>query len=158
MGAKNNQGGFTVAEMVVALVVISVFTTLFFQLYITNESQRVLVIRLAAANDIANSNLHKLSTKADAVAAIAPATCDSTNSAANTNNQFFNSSAAGTVAPWVPTVREEESVTNTGLPATGTTQELRVVFPRGCDALAPVKIISTVSFGSETVTRATTIN
>jgi prepilin-type N-terminal cleavage/methylation domain-containing protein len=54
------EAGFTITEMVVTLVIITIFMTLFFQLFLTGLSQQTVVTSQAAANDIALSNLSKI--------------------------------------------------------------------------------------------------
>lgn len=165
MGVNSNQRGFTVVEMIVSLVVLSIFLTLFFNLYRSGEAQRVSVIRHAAANDIALTNLQKIQSKSRIP--IGTLACDnSTVGSANPNNLLLDPSeetspaqpdiGPGSTIAWSGTLTQE-SLSGTVLPSTAV-QRLAVVYPRGCDLTAPAKIISTVKFGSETVTRAAFVN
>lgn len=61
--ANPDQHGFTVVEMIVTIVVLSIFMTGIFQSYLLLESQRVQVARQARASDIAYSNLRKFQTR-----------------------------------------------------------------------------------------------
>lgn len=152
MGVVSNQRGFTVVEMVVALVVLSIFMLLFFQLYMSGESQRVAVVRHASANDIAMTNLQKISAKSR-IPAGTPACDDTTVGSANPNNLILDpSETAGSTIDWSGTLVQED-ISGTALPSSAV-QRLAVIYPRGCDLTSPVKIISTVTYGTETVTRA----
>jgi Tfp pilus assembly protein PilW len=147
--------GFTVAEMVVALVVLSLFLTLFFQLYFVSEAQRLSVLRRSAASDIARNNLQKISNKS--MIPGGTAACDSvTTGAGNQNNQILNPNAPGSPVTWSISLAQEPTA-SMSLPS-GTAQTLRVAYPRGCDTSMPVKIISTVTYGTETVSRAIFVN
>lgn len=166
--------GFTIIEVLATMVILTVFLTLLFQLYATSLSQRILVMRRAAANDIAQSNLRKITTKSQ-VAAISPsATCDNTTSGnGNANNGVLNTNIgtnAGSIIVTDPdgntvtpewgsggSVSPRQSLTDTGLPAS-TTQTLLVAYPRGCTSLMPAKIISIVTYDSESVIRADYVN
>ena len=172
--------GFTVVEVVVTLVIISLFLTLFFQLFLVSQSQRVAVIQRAAANDIAQSNLRKITAKTQVVDASPSAACDGTTSGGgNPNNLIFSLSLnvnSGSIiatddstnfpgAPaWgvdasTPTKPAKEPITGTGLPTATTKQTLRVSYPRGCTTLMPAKIISIVTYGSgESVVHAGYVN
>lgn len=158
--------GFTVIEMVVTLFVMSLFLTLFFQTSFSSQTQQVNVARLAAANSISQANLNKLSSKA----LIPSGTPACSASGSSENNPLANASAQGSIIAtdsasgdpafkWdSPTVNmSPEPLTNTPLPS-ATVQTLRIMYPQGCLATAPVKIISTVTYGSETVTHAAYIN
>ncbi len=152
MGVNRRESGFTVAEMVVALVVMSIFMTLFFQLYMTSESQRIAVVRRAAANDIAMTNLQKIPAKA----AIPGTTTPCQSGGGSVNNLVDNPSAVGSTVAWSATLAAEVQ-TGTSLPPS-TTQVLTVFYPSGCGSTMPAKIVSTVTYGSETVSRAAFVN
>jgi len=164
MSHRDVEAGFTVAEMVITLVVLSIFLMLFFQLYILGLSQKSVFILRATANDIAQNNLHKIINKASIPADDA---CDATSSgSSNPNNATLNAdlnsdgatgsiigTASGSTSTF-PSPLAPESLTGTGLP-TSTTQILSVIYPQGCYDQNPAKIISTVTYGTETVTHAT---
>lgn len=173
MGERTGEHGFTIVEMIVALIVMSLFLTMFFQTYSTNESQRLAVARRAAAYDIATTNLNKISTKVGLPACINTAS-SANNLATNATLAANPSNGGSTVAtnksggsPTWPTAAAitgsategiaPEPLADTTLP-TDTTQELRVLYPQGCDSAMPVTIISIVSYGSESVRRAAFIN
>ncbi len=170
--------GFTIIEVIVTLVIISLFLTLFFQLFLVSQSQRVAVMQRAAANDIAQSNLRKITAK-NQVTTISPsAACDNTTSGSgNKNNGLLyaglganSGSVIVTDSPapeWIgstqwnassSTIPAKEDLTNTNLPASSTYQTLLVSYPRGCTGLMPAKIISIVTYGSESVARAGYVN
>lgn len=173
MGAISDQRGFTITELVVSLVVLSIFLMLFFQLFMSGESQRLAVIRHASASDIAMTNLQKISARA--LIPTGTTECDETTvGSANPNNLVLdpgeetedptpgspiatNATNGETTPTWITANLSPESLTGTNLPAS-TVQRLGVVYPRGCDFANPVKIISTVTYGSETVSRAAFIN
>lgn len=161
--------GFTIAEMVVTLVVLSLFLTLFFQLFLLGLSQKKIVILRATANDIAMNNLRKITTKNLVPSANA---CDSTtNGSSNKNNATLNpdlnvdgatgssiiGQASGSDTTLAPTSLKAEQLTGTNLPSS-TIQTLYVIYPQGCYPQNPAKIISTVTYGTETVTHATYVN
>jgi len=168
MSHRDGEAGFTIAEMVITLVVLSLFLMLFFQLYILGLSQKNAVILRATANDIALNNLRKITSKDDIPAE--DACDDTTNDSTNPNNATLNldlnndgatgSSIIGQSPgdnnpyPDSPTL---ESLDNTGLPSS-TTQTLYVIYPQGCYDQNPAKIISIVTYNSEIVTHATYVN
>lgn len=55
--------GFTIVELIVTIVVISMFLTVFLQSYLVMVSQRVKVAKQAEASDIAFTNLNKITTR-----------------------------------------------------------------------------------------------
>lgn len=149
MGVSRKENGFTVIEMVVTLIVLALFLTLFFQLYATSESQRLAVLRRAAANDIAMTNLKKISVKT-----LIP----SGQSCANGGGTIATN-VSGQNPTWTAASLNAEPISGTSLP-NDTTQTVAASYPYGCSAAMPAKITSTVSYssGSETVTRETYIN
>lgn len=168
MSHRKTEKGFTIAEMIVTLVVLSIFLTLFFQLFLLSLSQKKLVIMRATANDIAMNNLRKINSTSLIPAANA---CDSAdNGSANPNNPLLNtalnadgaqgqiiaqSPASGSNPPFPGSPQlAAEPLTGTNLPSS-TQQTLSVIYPQGCAPQNPAKILSTVTYGSETVTHAT---
>ena len=165
---KQKEAGFTVAELIVTLVVMSLFMIFFFQAFMTTQAQQAAVAKRAVANDIASSNLQKISSRA-----LIPATtaaCDG--SASSPNNTYTNPSLDPLTAGSVIATDESGALTpkwngdgspnsnlakeqvTTPLPSTGVIQKLLVIYPRGCDANMPAKIISIVTYGSESITHA----
>jgi prepilin-type N-terminal cleavage/methylation domain-containing protein len=169
MVANGRQSGFTVAEMIVALVVLSLFMTLFFQLYMVSESQRLSVVRRAAASDIAMTNLKKITNKTLIPAGTAG--CDNvTNGVGNPNNMLLNpalnpatggstiaTNVSGNTPTWGTAGISVESLTGTYL-LPSTTQVLKVLYPKGCNNAMPAQVTSTISYGSVTITRSTYVN
>ena len=172
---NRTDAGFTIVEVVVTLIIMSLFLTLFFQLFFTSESQRVAVMQRAAANDIAQSNLRKITAKSQISTINASAVCDgTTNGSGNKNNGILYKSLGAnsgstiitepdgdaTTTEWTTNnanIPAKESLSKTNLPVS-TTQTLIVAYPRGCNALMPAKIISIVSYGSESVVHAGYVN
>ncbi len=159
--------GFTIVEMVVTTVIVTLFLTLFFQAFLSAQSRQLAVTRLAAANNISQTNLNKISSKA--LIPSSTAACDSTGS--SPNNPLANSSATGsiiatnatsgvTTPTWTTAGLAPESLDKTALPSNSgqTVQMLQILYPKGCSPSFPAKIISTITYGSETVTHAAYIN
>ncbi len=166
MVEKRADTGFTVAEVIVTLLVMGVFLMLFFQLFFTSQSQQLAVLRRSTANDIAQSNLRKVSSRA--LIPVTTTACQTGTS--SENNPIDNSAATGSVIASSDTTSTDpkwngdgspssgiakESVTGTALASTTTTQKLVVLYPRGCEPNMPAKIVSTVTYGTETVVHAT---
>lgn len=166
MATHELENGFTIAEMIVTLVIMGLFLTLFFNTFMSSEYQRVAVSTRATANDISLTNLGKISSKTT----ITLPACNST--ASSPNNLIANSAATGsyiatddatlnaapTNAPtWTAAGLKAEVLTDTSL-QTGTTQTLKVLYPRGCGSAMPAQIISIVNYKSETVSHATYVN
>ncbi len=154
MGYREAETGFTIAEMIVTLVVLSLFLAFLFQAYMLSSSQKNSAVFRTVANDIAQSNLRKIIKRADIPTTGA---CDDSLGTGNTNNLLRNVNAPGTVfasgSSW-PSPLAPESLTGTILPSS-TTQSLTVIYPQGCNSLMPAKILSTVTYGSEVVVHAT---
>lgn len=153
---KQSQQGFTIVEMIVTIVVAALFFTLFFQVYVVLESQRLVVARQAKASDVAYSNLRKFTTRP------AGLTCDgSMDLIANSNapgkllgdqTNTTNSSTYGFLA-------EPTTVTQSLGPSS--TQTVYAFAPSGCANFTtdPIKITSTVTYGNngDSVSHASTI-
>ena len=152
--------GFTVVEMIVTIIVLSLFVTMFFQMFIVSDSRRVNVTRRSAADDISRSNLRKITTKAT-LEAVGGADCDVTIGTSNVNNLQENPNAAGSTIAWLPGTFDSEVTTGTILPS-DTTQTLVVKYPQGCDPDMPAQILSSVTFnggsGTERVVHVAYIN
>lgn len=170
MVERQTQSGFTVVEMVITLVVMTLFLAVFLQLFLTGESQRIVVVRRAAANDIALTNLYKVRTKTS----VSLPAC--TTGASSANNLIDNINATGSVVAtgdstdtvnyptrnWLTLglapLATGEPTAGTSLPSS-TIQKLLVVYPRGCATGAPAKIISSVTYnGLESVSHAAYVN
>lgn len=162
MVVRHTEEGFTIAEMIVTLVIMSLFLTLFFQMYFTSTSQRAAISTRATADDIALTNLQKITKKAN----IPSSTTACSSTTGSPNNPLVNSSATGSIIAtnasggtptWATAGLGAESLTGTAL-AGGATQVLKVLYPQGCAVGSPAEIISIVSYGSETVTHASYVN
>jgi len=169
MGHQKTQGGFTIAEVLVTLGILSLFLMLFFNTYMLSFSQKNATLLRAAANDVALSNLRKIAYRADIPVASRPNTeCDDSNTgSANRNNIQKNSAlkdstagsyiASGTAAtptaspdsaPWQGSSLAAETLDESMAPKlpSSTIQKLSVIYPKGCGAAMPAKIISTVIY------------
>lgn len=140
----NREDGFTIVETVVALVLMTIFLTLLFQLFFSTQYQQAMVKRRAAAQEIARSNLGKITSSNTVVLPV----CSSA------NNTLANKDASGSVISW--NTLKAEPLTSTPLPK-NTTQELRVFYPFGCGVNKPIQIVSNVKYGTEVITNATYI-
>lgn len=154
----HNQQGFTIVEMLVTIIVSSMFIILFFQLYLVLESQRIQVARQAKASDVAYSNLRKMTTRP---ANLTASLCDNNmDTAANPNaaGLLLGDQTNTTTGSTYGFFAEPTSVTQSL--GASTTQELRVFAPYGCANFtnSPLKIVSTVTFGNgDKVTHASFI-
>ena len=144
---RQSEVGFTIVEVIVTLVVTSLFLTFFFQMYLMGESQRLVLARQSTASNIAYANLRKITIKDD-VAAIAP--CN------NTTDLTVNGSAPGTA---ITSLITPEDTTNSGLNGT-VTQTIKAYYPKGCGTTMPIKIEAAISYGlpQESVIHASYIN
>ncbi len=146
-----SDSGFTIVEMIVSLVVMVIFATLLFQMFLVGTTQQGTVSARASAIDIAAINLSKIDSRDSPL--LSSITC-STAATNNPNNLTINSSAAGSNITFT-----HESTSGTNLPSgTGTVQKMVALFPRGCTNSMPIEIISTVEYNGETITRATYVN
>lgn len=171
---RGHEAGFTITEMLVSLIVLALFLTLFFQLYFVSESQRLTSARFAAAHDIAAANLRKITSKAQIPGS---PSCSTTPGAANQNNLTKNPNAKGSLLATNATAGPEtsptwhtaglatEDINGTYLPkpeGTATIQTLRVRYPKDCGAEAVAEIVSIVTYTAsgrtETVTRSAYVN
>lgn len=163
MRVRTNNEGFTVAELVVTLVVMTIFVSIFFNLFLAGQSQQIVITNRAAANDIAVSNLRKISSKN--VVPGTTATCDATVGVGNVNDLTQNPNAPGSVIAsnrpstnptWSAASMSAENIAGTGLPS-GTIQELRIFYPQGCESYKPAKVVSRVEVNGEVIEHATFI-
>lgn len=170
MVRTDQRAGFTITEMVVATAVMSVFITMFFQVYTTNVSQQQMVAYRARAFDIAVSNLNKITTKSGFNSGATA--CDASSSVLTTpgtTGKLVASDEAAATRTWTdaklavgtPTSGiDPETVTTAELPSAK--QELRVAYPRGCAVEMPIRITSIVKYtyngSTETVSRVKYVN
>ena len=143
MSMRETERGFTVAELIVAMIFLSLFIGLLFQMFLTSISQRSMVTNQAIANDAAMSNLRKITSKSSS---LLTANCDSTNDLSS------NPSAPGT-----PITFPQEDLSNTPL-ASAAQQSMTEFFPKGCDPSQPIKIVSTINYGSGSVSHVAYVN
>jgi Tfp pilus assembly protein FimT len=149
--------GFTIIEVIVTLGVTALFLTLFFQVFLTMESQRVSVARQALANDIAYANLRKFATRP--TIAPCPDSMDLTTGDPATKPGLLIGDETGSVAAYGFVAEPTDVVRKLG---SNIHQSVRAFAPKGCAALAttPIKIEATVSYGSngDKVVHATYVN
>lgn len=132
MRAKDRSNGFTVIEVVVTLTIMGLFLALFFQIFSTSQQQELSTLRLAAANDLAQTNLRKI-TKKNQISPAAAA-CSASNDLtqdANAAGSDITFTAETTLPPSLPS---------------STQQQMKVQYPQGCDISMPAKIISIVTY------------
>lgn len=60
--------GFTIIEIIVTTVILTIFLILFFQSYMVLESQRIILARSTAADQLATTNLRKVTSRSGIVA------------------------------------------------------------------------------------------
>lgn len=160
MAAHNGEQGFTVVEMIVTLVVMSVFLTMAIYAFFAANAQRVSIVRFAAAYNIVKTNLGKISTRSDIPAGTEVCQAEAEHEGSdNENNLLVNPDAAGsTIELHDPESTElginAASLESTPFESMGVDQALKVLYPQGCGGSAPVKIISTVTYESEVVSSA----
>lgn len=143
---QHSEQAFTIVEVIVTMVVVSLFILGFFQTFILLESQRVSVVRQAKASDVAYINLRKYPQK--------PANLDCTLAAATTGIVLGSTdqSIATSAYSFVP-----ES--DTQALGSQSVQTVKAYAPNGCAPIDPlnpldplkfqdglVKIVSTVTY------------
>lgn len=144
MNEDKSTEGFTIVEVVVTLAVITLFVTFFFQMYMMMESQRILVIRRAAASDIAYKNLRKFPASPGLATACASSGMDLTKPNP-TGLTLGDESNKTTASPYGFIAEDTTSL------GTGATQRVAAYAPYGCGSNV-VKIISTITFGANNET------
>jgi prepilin-type N-terminal cleavage/methylation domain-containing protein len=146
---KPEQQGFTIVEVIVTLVVLSLFLTGFFQAYLLLESQRINVVRQAKASDIAYVNLGKYPAK--------PANLSCTPTSKSTGTILGSTKSGRTTATYNFVAETDTTLLGT------TSQEIIAYAPNDCDSTTPtafkggmVKIVSTVEYsGNRSVQHVT---
>ena len=63
MSVINGEDGFTVVEVVTTLAIMGLFIAFMYLTFFTGQSQQLNTVRLAAANDLAQANLRKITDK-----------------------------------------------------------------------------------------------
>ena len=140
--------GFTIAELLVTVVVTSIVLIMFFWAYVTATYQRVNVARQAAASDIAYSNLKKFTTKPIVI-------CDDSmdltaaGSATKTGKLLGDDTNATTTSTY-GFIAESPTELKNRLGA-GASQKVVAFAPDGCTNFngKPMKIESTVTYGTD---------
>lgn len=146
MGARVNQQGFTIVEVVVTLVVVSLFLYTFFQSYLTLESQRINVARQAIASDVAYTNLRKVTSRP------AGLTCNAGAMDLMSGDTSLENRGKPGVSLFDPPYNypRESSTDIIGKLGANSQQTLVVYAPNGCTNFDanPIKVISTVTYGT----------
>ncbi|HUO61909.1 MAG TPA: hypothetical protein VMT96_00455 [Candidatus Bathyarchaeia archaeon] len=137
--------GFTVAELVVTVVVLSIFLYTLFQGYLVIQTQRLNVARQAHASDIAYTNLRKVTSRP---AALTQTVCNTNASIMDLTAGTQSTEPGLDITQYGYTLESTTNLTQT-LGSTAT-QTLVAYAPQGCANLttAPVEIVSTVTFGT----------
>lgn len=143
MGSRRTDTGFTVAEMIVTIVVMVIFAGLLFQTYLTGLSQQSAVIWRSQADDIALTNLKKITTRTSSLVPACSAANDLTATPAGAGSSVAKASFG------------EESYGSLPSPHD---QTLTVFYPRGCSVGTLVEIVSTVTYGTQSVSHASYVN
>jgi prepilin-type N-terminal cleavage/methylation domain-containing protein len=152
MVANNTEGGFTIVEVLVTIVITALFVTMYFSAIITNSTQQGAITQRAAANDIAITNLKKISTRTSPL--LSTVSCGPSNDLTATTPGGGTTIDLNTYGGGA----DYEPLTGTTLPSL-TTQTLTIKYPRGCipAAFAPIEVVSTVNYVNGIATHATYI-
>lgn len=126
--------------MLVSLLLIMIYVTLFLSVYIFNERQNSVTQRRNTASTLAYSNLKKV-TRVAQIPSAAPYACTtSTGSDANNLTVAPDATGADLIAGGV--IQAEPSPSS----LTNVRQSLSVTYPQGCSPGAPVRIVSKVQY------------
>lgn len=138
----NSEEGFTIVEVLTSLVVIGVFITIIFQLFIFQSGIGASWLRFELAEQLAYNNMNKYGR----YEAAQTTTCADYPTSSSSKTLFSQSAPVS------------------GLPSP-VSQQVVSSMPYGCDATKlsnryPIKIISTVTYGpdSKQITHATYVN
>lgn len=165
MSVMGEESGFTVVEVVTTLAIMGLLLTFMFQTFFVGQSQQLTTARFAAANDLAQTNLRKITNKTQIKSGIVDsnnidnANCNSLNDVTGVST-YTPSPAPATNPIGAPDHSTRLHLDNgadvdsvsSPLPL-DTNQYLYVRYPQGCDIAMPAQIISVVTYGSETITR-----
>lgn len=143
--AAGSDDGFTIVEVIVTIVVLSIFIFGFFQGYIVLQSQRVDVARQARASDIAYSNLREVTTRPSQVT---QQVCNSNASIMDLTVGNASTEPGLDITPYGYALQSATTVQQQL--GTSATQALVAYAPDGCANLTtnPLEIVSTVTYGS----------
>ncbi len=145
MYTREAEAGFTIVEVIVSTVVLALFVGFFFQLYLTMESQRILVQRRSVASDMAYKNLRKFPARPG----ITAAECASANmSLVSGGITATNGLVLGTQAN--TTANSYGFIAESATQLRSSTQRVVAYAPYGCSSDI-VQIVSSVSFNGEEV-------
>ncbi len=140
--SKKGSEGFTIVEVLTSLVVIGVFITIIFQLFIFQSGIGASWLRFESAEQLAYNNMNKYGR----YEAAQTTTCADYPTSSSSKTLFSQSAPVS------------------GLPSP-VSQQVVSSMPYGCDAAKlgnryPIKIISTVTYGpdSKQITHATYVN
>lgn len=143
INSRRGEYGFTIEEVIVTLVVMVIFLTLLFQMFVANVRQQALVERRSVASDLALTNLRKIQNK--------DALISGTTACVAGNDRTRTPDTTGTLVPASLFTPESTSSTILG----NAVQTLSVVYPRGCNTALPVMLISKVCFNIATSSSVT---
>ncbi len=163
MSVINGEDGFTVVEVVTTLAIMGLLLTFMFQTFFVGQSQQLTTVRLAAANDLAQTNLRKITDKRQLTSgsvdsnSIDYAQCNSVNDV--TGGSTYTPSPA---LPANPSSAPDHSVrlqftqenpVPPSLSPSDTKQYLYVRYPQGCSIMLPAQVVAVVTYGTEIITR-----
>lgn len=140
--SSTKQAGASLIEVVVTLMLLSLYAVLILQLFVANERQRVALEQRNAATMIAYSNLRKITSKAQ-IPTGAPYDCTLA-TGAGANNLVARSDAEGVELLGTSLVSPEATPTL----LQSAQQRLYLTYPQGCDAQLPIRLVSKVTYGS----------
>lgn len=147
---NHNSGahGFTIIEVIITLMVTALFLTLFFQMYLAMESQRVGIARRALASDLAYSNLRKFTTRPTITCDAAK--MDLTAADASTKTGLLLGDETNVATPSAYGFLAEPPAATSSL-GRKVQQTVKAYAPQGCSGTAftdnPIKLESTITYG-----------
>ena len=137
--SNRSMKAFTIVEVIVTTVVVSLFIMAFSQAYLLVESQRVSIAKRAYAESIAYTNLKKVTARPSGLTL---AQCN-TYMDVLTNKSGLDLTTMGYVLENDTDVKK--------VLGSSATQTLLAFAPSGCANLtaSPIKVVSTVTFGTQ---------
>lgn len=142
----HNESGFTAVELLVTIIVASMFAVAFYQLFISVNQASSAARNRATASDIAYGNLRRYASAGSNWKDWF--TCSTASGSSNTNDLSVNSNATGTTL-------KNGSLTPTSVdlpgPVTYSVKALAIFGCSGTNANAPIRIDSIVTYGPQNI-------
>lgn len=160
---RQESNGFTIVEVIVTLVVVTLFLGFFFQMYISIEYQRMQVARHSLASDVAYTNLRKFVVRpTPSILPCVAETMDLTSSPDAKTGALIGHSDTDTDTTNSYGFRAEPTSVTEKL-GNDVEQIVKAYAPQGCDepdyTNTPLKIQSIVTYGNgEKVIHANFVN